>query len=75
LLPLAERWISEHGNEAGDPATAAAGTAMYVTELVFDIHAQSDRGSELRRRCLDVFDILIELGADDIIASLDNAED
>jgi hypothetical protein len=75
LLDLLERWLPTQGQELGNPATAAYGTGMYVTELVLDLHAQSARGSETRGRCLDIIDRLIELGALDVLGHLDQVEE
>jgi hypothetical protein len=75
LLELLERWMPIQGEAMGNPATAAFSTGMHVTELVFDLHAQSLRGSDTRRRCLDIIDRLIELGADEVHGVLDRVEE
>jgi hypothetical protein len=75
LIALLERWISSQGAEMGNAATSAYGTGMNVTELVFDLHAQSPRGSAMRSRCLDIIDRLIELGAVEVLGVLEQIEE
>lgn len=75
LIALAERWLSEHGPEAGDPTTSASLDARNLAEIVLDVHSGTPPDSDLRSRCLDIFDRLIELGSDEVEPALDMAHE
>lgn len=54
-LKLADRFIQQVGDAAGDVATSAAGDAPAVAKLVFRQYARAT-DPETRRRCLDLID-------------------
>ena len=73
VLDLCERFVHAHGAALGDITTAAAGDAMYVTRLAVRLHGQYTH-PDTRRRCLDLIDQLVALGAHGIDEGLASIE-
>lgn len=61
ILKAAQRFITFFGEEAADIRTAAAGDALYISELVVRGLAQSNKRRH-RTALLDVLDHLLEMG-------------
>lgn len=73
VLDVCEAFVTVHHREIGDIANSAAGDAMYVVRLALRMHAQHS-DPEVRRRCLDLIDQLVEFRAYDIERDLDTIE-
>ncbi len=73
ILDVCEADVAAHKHEIGDIGTAAAGDVMYVVRLTLRMHAQH-ADPETRRRCLDLIDELILLGAHNIESDLNSIE-
>lgn len=61
-LLLCERWLSAHGDDAGNIATHAAAEALQVSTILLRLYTQHE-DPHLRRRCLDLIDAMITTGA------------
>lgn len=72
-LDVCEKFVRVHQRDISDIATAAAGDAIYVVKLALRLHAQYT-DPDLRRRCLDMIDQLVILGAHNIERDLDTIE-
>jgi hypothetical protein len=70
VLDLCDRFHDEHGAEAANIYTVASATAGVVLGLVLALRAQSQVGSVLRGRSLDLLDRLVILGVDTIHPNL-----
>lgn len=73
VLDVCEAFVSAHGPDIGDIRTAAAGSVTYVVRLTLRMHSQYD-DAYVRRRCLDLIDKLVVLGAYNIESDLDAIE-
>lgn len=73
ILDVCEAFVRANREAIGDIATAAAGDAMDIVQLTLRMHAQHTN-PEVRRRCLDLVDQLIVLGAHNIERDLDTIE-
>lgn len=73
ILDLCEAFVRTHQDAIGDIATSAAGDAMDVVRLALRMHAQYIL-PDIRRRCLDLIDQLVVLGAHGIERDLDTIE-
>jgi len=62
LLRAGERFIEVVGLGAGDTAGSGAFTAQTLSELVLRAYRQAEDAPDLRRRCLDLLDRLLEVG-------------
>ncbi|MGH8910460.1 MAG: hypothetical protein ACRD0K_29195 [Egibacteraceae bacterium] len=62
-LMLCEQWLDAHGDEAGDIATHAAAEAHQVSAVLLRLYTQHNDDPDLRRRCLDLIDAMITVGA------------
>ena len=69
---LCERWLAMWSDDVGDISTHAAGEAQGVAKVALRLYAQRP-SSEVRRRCLDVIDRLVETGAYGIDRELETA--
>lgn len=72
-LDVCQAFVAAHQRDIGDISTAAAGDVMYVVRLTLRMHAQHT-DPDLRRRCLDLIDQLVVLGAHSIESDLDTVE-
>ncbi|MGB3411191.1 MAG: hypothetical protein WBA45_08325 [Microthrixaceae bacterium] len=72
-LDVCETFVAAHQQDIGDLSTAAAGDVIHVVRLVLRMHAQYTN-PDLRRRCLDLIDQLVVLGAHNIESDLDAVE-
>jgi hypothetical protein len=61
-LRLCERFVELHGSALADISTSAAGDALDVGKIVMRVYVHS-RDAELRSRCLDLLDRMVEMGA------------
>jgi hypothetical protein len=73
ILDVCEAFISAHQHDIGDTTTAAAGAVTSVIRLTLRVHAQHS-SRDVRRRCLDLVDQLVVLGAHNIEFDLDSME-
>jgi hypothetical protein len=72
-LDICERTIALHGQALGDITSASAAVGRYVAELAVRLHAQHT-DPEMRRRCLDLIDLLVAAGAEGIDGDLAKIE-
>jgi hypothetical protein len=61
-LRLCERFVELHGSAIADISTSAAGDALDVGKIVMRVYVHSQE-AELRSRCLDLLDRMVEMGA------------
>jgi len=69
-LRLCERFVELFGSAAGDISTSAAGDALDVGKIVMRVYVHSPR-AELRSRCLNLLDQMVEMGAYGIESQLE----
>ncbi len=72
-LDICERFVQIHGASIADISTSAAADARPIVQLVLRLHAQT-KDADIRRRCLDMIDQLVTLGAygiDDDLAAIE----
>jgi hypothetical protein len=73
VLDVCERYLVLEGSAIGDLATTSAFLGYHLVNLVIRMHVQRT-DSEVRRRCLDLIDGLLVLGAHDIDKELISIE-
>jgi hypothetical protein len=73
VLDVCERYLALEGSAIGNLATKAAFHGHHLVNIVIRMHAQQTE-PEIRRRCLDVIDRLLVLGAHDIDKELISVE-
>lgn len=73
ILDVCEAFVAAHQQAIGDVSTAAAGDVIYLVPLILRMHAQHT-DPDARRRCLDLIDQLVVLGAHNIESALDTIE-
>ncbi|WP_216918152.1 NACHT domain-containing protein [Nocardia noduli] len=62
VLAMCEQWITKWGPSAGDISTHAASEAHKVTDIVLAIYSTGSP-VDVKERCLNVLDFLVEHGA------------
>jgi hypothetical protein len=72
-LDPCERYTSLEDSAIGDLATAAASHGYHLVKIVVRINAQHT-DPDIRRRCLDLMDRLLVLGAQDVDEPLASIE-
>ncbi|MEY6434206.1 hypothetical protein ABC977_17555, partial [Thioalkalicoccus limnaeus] len=62
LMKAGHRFLDLVGSAAGDLRLSSAATADSLSGLILRAYRQAEQDPDLRRRCLDLFDRLLEVG-------------